>query len=290
MEQEILCVGEVLWDSLPIGLFLGGAPFNVGCHLHMMGQPVAIVSTVGDDVLGDEVLRRMEGRGMRTDLIRIDQERPTGFVKAELDSQGNATYDIVEPAAWDAIVFDDELAAQTAKAKAIVFGSLAQRKPTSRSTIRAICESSATKVFDVNLRPPYDDPQIVHESLKLADMVKLNQDELRLLATWFNLDSVSEQTTMRELVERYDLEAVCVTRGGRGAALLHEGRWAEHPGFVVPVQDTVGAGDAFLAALLLHLLNGSGDDVALLQANRVGGFVASRLGAVPDYDLHALGV
>jgi fructokinase len=285
--SEILCVGEVLWDALPAGLFLGGAPFNVACHLRALGVPVGLVSRVGADRLGREAIRRVGRYGIGTELIQIDPELPTGFVCVTLDAQGNAGYDIVAPTAWDAIEPTDAVLRRAAAARAIVFGSLAQRAVTTRDTIERLWETGARKVFDVNLRAPYHSPEIVERSLRRSNVVKLNHDELRQLASWFGLPD-APRAAAAALAARFGCEIVCVTRGGGGAALWRDDRWTEHPGFRIEVADTVGAGDAFLAALLAALLDGKDDLAALRQANLIGAYVATRLGAVPEYDGEAM--
>jgi fructokinase len=279
--SEILCVGEVLWDALPEGLFLGGAPFNVACHLRAAGTPVAMVSRIGDDRLGDEVLRRAARYGVGTDLVQMDPVLPTGFVRVSVDDSGNPGYEILEPAAWDAIAPTEALLGRAARARAIVFGSLAQRNPVSRGTIQRLWDTDALMVFDVNLRPPFDDREIVRQSLRRADVVKISDEELPRVAEWFALHG-----SLREMVvavaEAFACKVVCVTRGSGGAALWHDGKWTEHPGFKVEVRDTVGAGDAFLAVLLAGLLSGAADSVLLQHANLMGAYVVTQFGAVPS--------
>jgi fructokinase len=278
--SEILCVGEVLWDALPEGLFLGGAPFNVACHLRAAGVPATMVSRVGDDRLGEEVVRRAERYGVGVDLIQVDSALPTGFVRVAVDDAGNPAYEILAPAAWDEIATTEALLRRAADARAIVFGSLAQRHATSRATIERLWQSPATMVLDVNLRPPYDDREIVRRSLQRADVVKLSVPELVQVAEWFGLRG-DERDMVSALAERFECPVVCLTRGSGGAALWHEGAWTEHPGFEVEVRDTVGAGDAFLAVLLAGLLAGGSDTSLLQHANLIGAYVATQHGAVP---------
>lgn len=279
-ESEILCVGEVLWDALPAGLFLGGAPFNVACHLRAAGLPVALVSRVGADQLGDEALRRIARYGVGADLVQVDPALPTGLVRVTVERDGNAEYEIVEPAAWDAITPNDALFRRAADARAIVFGSLAQRSVVSRGTIERIWETEAMTVLDVNLRPPYDDREIIRRSLGRADVVKMNDEEMRRIAAWFDLHG-SVREIAAAVAGTFSCHAVCVTRGRDGAALWRDGRWAEHPGFEVDVRDTVGAGDAFLAVLLAGLLTGAEDSTLLRDANLIGAYVVTQFGAVP---------
>ena len=281
---EVLCVGEVLWDSLPEGLFLGGAPFNVACHLRATGTPVSMVSRVGSDRLGDEVLRRATRYGVGTDLIQVDPLLPTGFVRVHVDESGNGSYEICEPVAWDAIEATETLLARAARARAIVFGSLAQRNTTTRYTIERLWEVASDQtvmVCDVNLRPPHDELEVVRASLGMADVVKLSDAELIGLAERFGWKNGDEREMMQALATQFGCTVVCVTRGSRGAALWHDGKFSEHPGFPAEVRDTVGAGDAFLAVLLAGLLGGSSDAELLQHANLMGAYVVTQFGALP---------
>lgn len=281
MSNDILCVGEVLWDSLPAGLFLGGAPFNVARHLRLLGLPATLVSRVGRDRLGEEALRRLSRYGLSTELIQVDTGLPTGFVMVELDRQGVPAYDIVAPAAWDAMEPETRLVDAARGARAMVYGTLAQRGACSRETIRRLWDAAALSVCDVNLRPPHDDPEVVQASLLAADLVKLNEAELRQIARWFDLPHDLEDGA-RALAERFRCSVVCVTMGRAGAALLREGRWSVARAPQVQVVDTVGSGDAFLAGFLAAYLEGTTDARILEQANRLGAYVASRPGAIPD--------
>lgn len=285
--SEILCVGEVLWDSLPSGLFLGGAPFNVACHLRAAGMPAAMVSRIGDDRLGTEIVARASRFGVTVDLIQVDERLPTGFVSVTLDGNGVPTFDIVAPAAWDAIASSEALLKRAAAARAIVFGSLAQRQAVSRATIEQLWKSNALMVFDVNLRPPFDDREVVRRSLQRADVVKMSEQELHQLVAWFGLPpGIREGATA--IAEQFGCPTVCVTRGDQGASLLHEGSWNEQDGFEVEVRDTVGAGDAFLAVLLVGLLTKMTPGAALEHANLIGAYVVTQYGAVPtDQDAAA---
>ena len=287
MSDEILCVGEILWDALPEGLFLGGAPFNVARHLHALGEEVAFVSRVGDDVLGEEALRRLRAQGLDPALVQIDDALPTGFVRVALDTDtGEPDYEIVEPAAWDAIALTDALQRYTERAAALVFGSLAQRA-SSRQTIQRLCEADALRVFDINLRPPYVDRTVVEHSLRVADVVKLNEGELSRLRDWFGLAAAPE-AAMDDLATTFGCRAVCVTWGSEGARLWQDGVHSRQAGDAVDVEDTVGAGDAFLSALLSGLLDGRGGAPLLDLANRLGAFVASHSGALPAYEVKGL--
>ena len=278
--SEVLCIGELLWDALPAGLFLGGAPLNVACHLSAAGIIATIVTRIGADQLGDEAYRRVAQYGVRTDLLQVDPLLPTGFVRVSVAADGNTAYDIVEPAAWDNLEITRSLLERAATAQAIVYGTLAQRNAVTRATVRRVLETSALKVLDVNLRTPYDDREIIRDSLRRADVVKLNDHEMRRLASWFDFRG-DLRRTVGVLAETFGCRVVCVTRGPNGAALWRAGRWTEHRGFEVEVRDTVGAGDAFLAVLLAGLLKGTEDEALLHHANLIGAYVATQHGAVP---------
>lgn len=287
MDDSILCIGEVLWDALPAGLFLGGAPCNVACHLRALGEDVGLVSRVGDDRLGAEARRRLRARGLSDALVQEDASLPTGFVRVELAATDDPDYDIVEPAAWDAIALTDALQQRVEAATVLVFGSLAQRASPSRTTIQQLAQTDVLTVCDVNLRPPYDDRSIIETSLRLADIVKANAEELEQLREWFGL-ACSPKRSMSALAASFACRAVCVTEGETGAHLWTEEAYWHHPGYAVDVADTVGAGDAFLAAFL-HGWRADYDGEALLErANRLGAYVAARAGAVPEYDVDAL--
>lgn len=285
--RSILCIGELLWDALPAGLFLGGAPVNVACHLHALGESVRVGSRVGDDRLGTEARRRLRARGLDDGLVQRDETLPTGFVQVDLTATDDPDYEIMEPAAWDALARTEALQRCAADATAIVFGSLAQRSDTARRTIQHLAEAEALRVFDVNLRPPYDDRAVVERSLVLADVVKLNANELRRLQEWAGL-SEAPAAAMSDLAAAFDCTTVCVTEGDQGARLWHHGTHWHHPGHPVDVADTVGAGDAFLAAFLSGLLDGRDGDLLLDRANRLGAYVAARNGAVPTYTVDTL--
>jgi fructokinase len=284
---KVMCVGEVLWDSLPGGLFLGGAPFNVAYHLHALSVDALLATCVGDDVLGRIVCQRTREKGLSTDLFQIETTLPTGLVHVLLDAAGNASYEIVAPAAWDCIRMTPAIEEVSAAAGAIVFGSLAQRGAVSRVTIQQLLERDCLKVFDVNLRPPHGDRAIIEYGLERAEVVKLNDQEFARLAGWFSLPEALEKGAAA-LAARFSVETICVTRGSRGAVLWNRGNFTAHPGFTVQVRDTVGSGDAFLASLVDGLMNNLPDERILSSANALGAFVATREGPTPPVDRDAV--
>lgn len=286
-KNNIICIGEILWDSMPLGLFLGGAPFNVAYHLNKLGADVKFVSCVGDDDLGHEAIKRTAINGMRTDFIQINYHQKTGFVDVDLGVDGIPLYDIKKPAAWDFITQTDRLQNEIMTVDVIVFGTLAQRMDLSRKTITSIEKTSALKVLDLNLRSPYDDKQIITFSLEMADFLKVNIEELLQLKDWFGL-STNHEDAVQELSELFQLQCVTITLGGSGAIFFDGSNWIENEGVQVAAIDTVGAGDAFLAALITGYIHNVSSSESLKLANKLGAYVATRYGGTPDYDINNL--
>jgi len=288
MPHKIICIGEVLWDSLPTGLFPGGAPFNVAVHLHHLDNNVKFVTRVGNDILGVEIVRRMRTFELPVDYVQMDDDLPTGFVLVESTDPDHPEYDIKEPAAWDAIELQPGLLEEAEDASAVVFGSLAQRNPTTRKTIHELLNTDAPGAFDVNLRPPYDKKDVVGPSLEKSVLVKLNDEELERLAGWFDIGGGYEES-IRGLADRFDCRTVCVTRGSDGATLFHDGSFCEHDGYDVTTVDAVGAGDAFLAGLLTKLLDDDASPAEALEyANLLGAYVVTQSGATPSFSREGL--
>ena len=280
-----LCVGigEVLWDLLPGGRTLGGAPVNVAAHVAQLGLAAAAVSGVGDDPEGREVLERLEAMGVLSSCVRTVPGLPTGLVDVVIDAQGVPKFTIRAPAAWDSIPFDDEVACLASKADAVVFGSLAQRGKCSRATVDRFLGAvrpGCLKVCDVNLRPPFIDAGIIRASLEKADVLKLNDVELPVLSDMFGLAG-DESGRLRALRDRFELDLVVLTRGAQGSRMIAGPANESHGGFPAQVVDTVGAGDAFTAAVIAGWLRGMALTRLQDMANRVAAFVCSRSGAVP---------
>jgi len=284
---SLLCFGEILWDFLPAGLFPGGAPFNVAYHLHRQGADVTVVSAVGCDVLGAELRRRLTGWGLDTGGITAVADRPTGTVRATVSTRGEATYEIVADVAWDRISLPPDILARARSARGLIYGSLAQREEPNRRVLRALLTAlpaDAWRVFDVNLRAPFDHPALVRELATGATLLKLNAAEAARLAAGTAETPGREEADARALAAGTGCPLVCITAGDRGAGLLQENRWHWEPARKVEVADTVGSGDAFLATLVLHLLRDPNSPAsALAHACRTGEWVATRHGATPEY-------
>ena len=279
--MAIACFGEMLWDVLPTGRQPGGAPLNVAVHLHNFGLDARIISRVGHDDLGAELLAFVEGKGLNTGCVQRSETHLTGVVKANVSNSKEVTYQIVKPVAWDYIKYDEALRELVETSEAFVFGSLAARQAPSRETLYRLLQQAPLKVFDVNLRPPHYTRDGVTYLLNQADLVKLNHHELAEIMNWFGV-SADEDTALRWLAERFQLQAVCVTKGADGAVLWVGQALYRSPGIAVQVQDTIGSGDAFLAALLRGWLAGQAPPDYLAFACAAGSLVASFQGATPS--------
>lgn len=278
--MPIACFGEMLWDMLPTGRQPGGAPLNVAVHLHNFGLNALIISRIGHDDLGAELRAFVESKNISTHYVQHGETHLTGVVKANVSNTMEVTYQIVKPVAWDYIQYTAEVRELVETAEAFVYGSLAARHAPSRETLYRLLQQARLKVFDVNLRPPHYSRDVVSYLLNQADVVKLNHHELTEIMGWFGV-APSEETALQWLAERFHLQAVCVTKGADGAVL-----WVDHqlyfsPSLVVQVQDTIGSGDAFLAALLRGLLLRQAPPNYLAFACAAGALVASYQGATP---------
>ena len=283
----IVCFGEALWDILPRGIFLGGAPLNVAYHLSRHGVRALPVSAVGRDFLGDEALRRITSWQVSTNFISRRTSHPTGTVRASLDRKGVATYQITRNVAWDHIPASPALRQQSPPA-AIVFGTLALRGRSNQRALTRIFDTwpNAVRVLDLNLRAPFDRGPAIEFALRHAQILKLNDEELARLAGKRRLAPVQLEPAARTLSAQRSLSRICVTAGEHGGGLLWDGKWTWARGRRVDVRDTVGSGDAFLAAFLAGILTrGKTPSAALALACRMGEFVAGCDGATPPYHI-----
>jgi fructokinase len=292
MNTEFYAFGEILWDCLPSGRHAGGAPFNVAAHLAQLGVSASLISAVGQDALGDEILKVADDKGIHTQFVgRAHPGLATGTVLVTLDASANATYEIVQPVAWDEISVPAEVLVALARARALIFGSLAGRSPYNLAQLdRLLDVKGPLKFFDVNLRPPFAAPALVIALARRADVIKLNDDEVGQLAAWVKTGETTFHTPHSEealadacatLADATNTSCVCVTRAGDGAALWKHGTLVCAPAPHVVVKDTVGAGDAFMAGLIVGLTRGADTYKVLETACRLGAYVASHDGATP---------
>jgi len=280
-------LGELLWDIFPEGRQLGGAPANFAYMTSLLGDEGVVASRVGSDELGEEAKHRLESLGLSTSSIQLDPTYGTGVVQVEVDAKGQPTFQIAEPAAWDSFEWTPAWHALALNADAVCFGSLAQRSPQSRQTIYYFLKTirpQTTRVFDVNLRQSFYSAQILAESAKLADIIKLNHDELPTVVQLLGFPFHDEESAAQWLRHTFHTKLVCITRGAGGSLLVSEYAKHEHPGIRVHVADTVGSGDAFTAALVYHYLRRGSLATMNEAANRMGSWVASQTGATPARD------
>jgi fructokinase len=277
-------LGEILWDMLPNGKQLGGAPANFAYISTLLGSEGIVASRVGTDALGNEAIRQLGQLGLTTAFVERDPVHPTGTVQVQVDHAGQPKFEIAEGVAWDFLEWTRDWQALATQVDAICFGSLAQRAASSRATIRQFvgaARKNAVRVFDVNLRQTFFSKEILGESMAVADIVKLNHEELPRIMQLFGLEHHDEIGSADALFELHHLKLICVTRGCRGSLLISLGGLNEHPGCRIQVADTIGAGDAFTAGLVHEYMLGSSLPQMNDTANRVGAWVASRTGATP---------
>jgi fructokinase len=283
-EPVVVGLGEVLWDVFPDAAHFGGAPANFACHAAALGAEAWVVSAIGQDELGRRARRTLEAHGVRTAALQESAAYPTGTVAVSIDQNGVASYQFAPEVAWDHLEWTQALEELAARCRAVCFGSLAQRSPISRATVHRFLSATAPdalRVFDVNLRQQFYDPEILASSLAAASMLKLNHDELPVLAQSLGLAPAPEVEALRELKGRFALRCVALTRGAQGSMVLWDGVVDEQKPPVVTVADTVGAGDAFTAALVLGLLRGTPLPVAHRHASDVAAYVCTQHGATP---------
>jgi fructokinase len=288
MSFKVIGIGEALWDLFPEGPQLGGAPANFAYHAHALGARAQVVTRVGSDEFGQEIVRRFKQMGLSDGTVQVDEQTPTGTVAVTLNGDGIPHYIIHENVAWDRLVVTSQALVAVRDANAICFGSLAQRNPLSRAAIQrlvAAAPASAWRVFDINLRQKFYSKGIIEQSLRLANVLKLNDSELPLLADLFDLGN-SPRNQIEQLAKRFSLRLVALTRGPQGSLLFQDENWSEQAPQAVQVVDTVGAGDSFTAALVMGLLLEMGLDDLHANAAEVARHVCSHAGATPALPSH----
>jgi fructokinase len=283
MAPNVLSVGEILWDIFPTAKHLGGAPVNFAYHARQLGLEAKPVSRIGTDPLGTELLNILKTKNIPADFIQIDPSRATGTVEVKMFGTSHE-FIIHQNVAWDFIAMTPDIIAAAVSAQAICFGSLAQRNPVSRSAIIALAAACpGIKICDINLRQNFFSPELLENSLRLADVLKLNIDELFVLKEMFSLGDTTPEALCRTLLSRFNLSLVCVTRGGDGALLVDKNEIVDQPGEKVNLVDTVGCGDAFCAALVQGLLTKKPLKKIARNASTLGTYLATCAGATPDW-------
>ncbi|MDG5490713.1 carbohydrate kinase [Psychroserpens sp. SPM9] len=278
---NIVCFGEVLWDVFPSHKTIGGAPLNVAIRLQSLDNKVAIISKVGKDELGDSLLEFINEKGVNSDNVQIDSELKTGKVNVVINESGSASYEIMFPSAWDDIEITDSNTSLVASSDAFVYGSLIGRNKTSKQTLLHLLKSATYKIFDVNLRHPFYNYELLIELMRHADFIKFNDEELHEICTYLDSKSNSIEQNIAYISKKTNTSHICVTKGEKGAVMLYDSQLFENNGYRVDVVDTVGAGDSFLATLINYLLKNEHPQKAIDQACAVGAIVAQKEGANP---------
>lgn len=276
-------IGELLWDVLPDNEVIGGAPVNFAYHVTALGARGIPVSTIGRDPRGEKALTELQGRGVDIAAISISDEFVTGYVTATVDAEGKASYSFPDEVAWDHLLVNDYAENLRSVLDAVCFGSLAQRSEHSRRAIHGFLDMlrrETVKVFDVNLRQGFYSRQVIESSLRRTDILKLNEEELPVVARLLELQGPGDEW-LPALIKRYRLEMAILSRGECGSLLMTPENFSEHSGIVTHVEDTIGAGDAFTAAATIGYLRGMTLDDINEQANIIGAYVCSQQGGMP---------
>ncbi|WP_370519213.1 carbohydrate kinase family protein [Flavobacterium sp. Sd200] len=277
-----MCFGEVLWDQFPTGKKIGGAPLNVALRLKTLGCEASMISSVGHDANGTEIISLIRRLGLDTRSISIIDNYPTGVVQVAVNERGSASYTIAYPAAWDKIELNDYTKELVANADALIFGSLVCRDEVSRQALNQLLDSDVYKVFDVNLRNPHYTTPVLETLMNKADFIKFNDEELLEISASLGSTFTTLEENIKFISEKTATNALCVTKGKHGAILLWDGQLIYSGGYPATVADTVGAGDSFLAALIAGLLKGSNPQYSLNFACATGALVAEQPGANPE--------
>jgi fructokinase len=278
---SIVCFGEVLWDIFPTHKKIGGAPLNVSLRMNSLGVNTTMISRIGDDDNGKDIISFLNNQNISSNSIQVGEEYKTGVVNVMINEKGNASYDILYPSSWDKIVLTNEMIEKVSESDAFVFGSLICRDEVSRSTLYDLLDKAKYKVLDANLRAPYYTKEILDELMLKADFIKLNDEELYEISQQLESPYNSFEQNIKFIAEKTNTKHVCVTKGAFGAVLYYNGKFYYNSGYFIKVVDTVGAGDSFLASLLVRLLRGKSPQKALNYACAVGALVAGHEGANP---------
>jgi fructokinase len=288
MATKIVCFGEVLFDVFPTHTKIGGAPLNVGLRLASLGIETEIISRIGQDAKGNELLDFIEANNVSTAYIQTDSHFSTGEVTVKLDEKGSASYTINYPVAWDKIEATTKAQNLVSNADALVFGSLVCRDTASYQSLLSLLNVAKYKIFDVNLRSPFYTKELLSDLMNKADFIKFNDDELYKISEYLGSPYHSLEQNMQFIAEKTNTQHICVTKGSHGAVLFYNNQLFYNSGYKITVADTVGAGDSFLAGLLSKLLTGIAPQEAINFACALGALVAQEEGANPKISTKAI--
>ncbi|WP_316836064.1 carbohydrate kinase [Pedobacter nutrimenti] len=282
-KKTTVCFGEILWDMLPTGKKPGGAPMNVAYHLQKLGLQSYMISRVGQDIAGEELIDFVQSIGLPADYIQKDNLHKTSEVLATIKENHEVSYDIVFPVAWDFINWQPEYEALLRRADAFIFGSLGSRNSQSQQALFRMLEYTAYNVFDVNIREPYYSQELIAALLHRSHLVKVNAAELMMIAGWYDASCNTEERAIAMLFKEFNIKEVLITKGSKGATYYTASFRYDYPAYSICVADTVGSGDSFLAAFLAMKLGEQPVEVTLDYAVAMGAFITAQSGACPAY-------
>ena len=280
-QTDLVCFGELLWDNLPSGRVAGGAPYNIVNRATALGLEAYVISSVGKDAAGQDLLSLVSAKHNSTSFIQRHPSLPTGQVNIELGSGGEPKYDIVYPVAWDDIKKDQRIIDLVASSKSFIYSSLALRDPRSRSTLFELLPHASLKICDINLRNGQYQRSTIMDMVRYADILRTNEFELQQLAVWHDIDNLTLKEQLIHLYQLYNFDCILSTLGEEGAVAYYKDTWFVQPVIKVDVRDTVGAGDGFLAAFTSKLLSNESMQECLLFGCAVGALTASKSGGTP---------
>jgi fructokinase len=283
--NTVFCFGEVLWDIFPSGTRAGGAPFNVAYNLRKMGIDSRTISRIGDDELGRTLQTKIKNWGFSDKYLQIDKNHPTGTVHAHIDEDNEAHYDIIFPVAYDFIEYSTQLEQEVSEADAFVFGSLIARNETSRNTLFRLLEVAKLKTFDINLREPYCDFNIIEALLHKTDIAKMNKAEMIRLLEHLKVPYTDEHDAVRFIQDHFKIDEVLISKGSKGALYYDGHKDYFTPALSIDVADTVGSGDSFLAGFISKRILNAPPQEIMERAVALGAFITSHHGACPDYEM-----
>jgi fructokinase len=284
MKNKVVVFGEMLWDCLPSGAVPGGAPMNVALNLHQLGLDSRLISAVGKDAHGEKLLDFLRSFDLPLNLIQEISNHETSKVLVDDTDKENIKYTIVSPVAWDFIQWNQEMDETVSNADAFIFGTLGVRNPESLGTLIQLLQYQVVRIFDANLRPPHYDFEIIEKLLKHTDILKINGDELVIFADYFNVDRSIESLCVY-LDQQFPIDLICITQGSKGAAIYQKDKMISHAGYKVQVEDSIGAGDAFLSGFVMGYLNKKSLEETLDFACKLGAFLTTKKGGTPRYSL-----
>ena len=283
--SRVVSFGEILWDKLPSGKAPGGAPLNFAYRLNSFQNSLSIISKVGDDSLGKELLEFLNNNGLDTEHIQISKNYKTGEVNVSIDKNGIADYDILNPVAWDDISLNLKNKELTKNSSVFIFGSLICRNIISRRTLKELLKIAPFKLFDINLRSPYYNMNLIEKLMLSSDFIKFNYEEIEEISTIYINKKATLENMIETISEKTKTKNICVTMGEKGACYYTNNSFYYQDGFKINVLDTVGAGDSFLATLVEGILNKTKPQEILKKACAVAALVASKEGATPTVSM-----